>query len=150
MLSLKNLSFLNSKIQIGGKSRNDCKSQIIAETIEEFNDKKLKTKNGSIVKNKKQAIAIALNMASHCKYNKEDMQTLIEKVNKDLNNKNKELNLSNVIETKDAISLLLNNKKNKQAYVFKKILWEKIINENKKGNVLDKNIWNEIHHIQNL
>ena len=62
----------------------------------------------------KQAIAIALSQAStKCEYNKEDQKKLIDKVDKDLNNKDKKILLSNLIETKDAIEILLKNVRDK-------------------------------------
>jgi hypothetical protein len=44
--------------------------------------------------------------SSKCHYNKADAEYLIDKVDRDLSNKKKEIILSNIIETKDAISYL--------------------------------------------
>ncbi len=150
-ISLSNLAKLSEINQLGGKSYNDCKSDKIRQVIDEFKYKKLKSRNDKIVTNKKQAIAIALNQAqSMCKLNPDDVNKLIDKVNADLNNPEKKLNLSNIIETKEAIEQLLKTGKSKRVYIFKKLLWDKIIDEERTGEPLNKNMWDEIKKIHNL
>ena len=58
----------------------------------------------------------------------------------------KELNLTDVIETHDAILLLTKMDKIKVVKKFKELLWKKIINENIHNNI-NKNIWIEINKI---
>lgn len=128
-----------------------CKHNIMRQIITEYNEKKLKMKNNEIIKNKKQAIAIGLKQSENkCKYNKEDIIKLLEKVNKDLNDIKKKINLSNIIETKIAIKILNKKRKGKQKNIFKKLLMNKIILSQKNKEELSHNIWEELEIINNL
>ena len=139
------------KLYGGANSYDLCKKEVISTTIHEFNDNKLKSRNNKMVKNKKQAIAIALNQVEYkCTYNSNEKINLIEKVKSNLYNSDKDLNLTNIIETKHAIELLNNQGKLKKIYIFKKKLFDKIINIYIKGNNIDKNIWKEIKKIQEI
>ena len=143
--NLKNLALL------GGNFKK-CKEQIFKNDMELFKKHKLKTHHRQVT-NKKQALAIALNQTQlKCldKMSEEEITKLINKVNNDLDDTKKELLLSNLIETKNAIIILNDMKKSKKAYYFKKLLWDKIIDSHRKGLQLDKNMWNIIKEIHNL
>lgn len=128
-----------------------CKYNIMREIIKEFNEKKLKMRNNEIITNKKQAQAIGLQKSEkECKYNKEEIIKLLEKVNTDLNNKTKKINLTNVIETKLAIKVLNKKEKIKQKNIFKKLLMDKIIQSQKNKEELGHQIWEELEIINNL
>lgn len=143
---IKNLA----KLYGGAQSYQTCSTNKIAQTIHEFNDRKLKDRANKIIKNKKQAIAIALSQVdSQCKYNPEEKTQLINKVNIILNS-DKPLNLSNIIETKKAIEILESKGKNKQIYIYKQLLFNKIINLHLLGESMDKNMWKEIKNIHKL
>jgi hypothetical protein len=148
--NLHNLAKLYDYNLTGGykktySSYNQCKDDIVSTTMKEYNKNKLKTRYGYPVTTKSQAIAIALNQThTKCKYNKKDKLELLNKVNKDFTNKNKELILSNLIEINDAITILINEKKYKKADELRHMLWNKIIETYRNGNSLDINIWNEI------
>ncbi len=134
----------------GGSSYRECADKKISKIMHEFADKKLKDRGDSIIKNKKQAIAIALNQAdTQCKYTPSEKQSLISKVNENLNS-SKELNLSNIIDTKKALEFLKAKSKYKQIYIFKKLLWDKIIQMHLDEINLDKNAWKEIAQIQKI
>jgi hypothetical protein len=134
----------------GAISYDTCKHDTIEETMHEFKNKKLKTRANKTVTDKDQAIAIALSQVhSNCKRNKIEEKKLIDKVNRDLND-SKELNLTDVIETYDSIKILNNNSKHKQVYMFKKLLWDKIIKQQINSIRLDKNMWEEIKKIHEL
>lgn len=135
----------------GAKNYASCKSDKVSQVMDEFKEGKLKGRDNKIIKNQKQAIAIALTQASNkCEYNKEDENKLIEKVDKDLNNKDKKILLSNLIETKDAIEILLKNGKSRRVYIFKKLLWDKIIDTQRNNQQLEMNMWDEIKKIHEL
>jgi transcriptional regulator NrdR family protein len=119
--------------------------------MEEFKKNRLKSRNGSIVTNQKQAMAMALSMAhSKCSIDKDEMKELIKKVNTDLNNMNKDIILSNLIEIKDVLLYLHKKNKSKNVYVFKSLLWDKIIHMHKNGKKLNKNMWDEIEEINEI
>jgi L-lactate utilization protein LutC len=146
-MSLKNLALLTG----GAGSYNKCKSEKISKVMKEYEKGKLENRSSEPITNQKQAIAIALSQAqSTCKYNKSDVKNLIDKVNEDLNDIAKKINLSNLIETKDAIEKLYKMKKNKRVYIFKKLLWDKIILAHRNGETLNKNMWDEIYKIHQL
>lgn len=130
---------------------NVCKSDQVSKVMKEYKNKKLKDRSGKVIKNQKQAIAIALNQSQNsCQYNLADVKKLVEKVNANLNEKNKPLNLSNIIETKDAIKQLNKLGKPKKALMFKKLLWNKIIDSQRSKKSLNSNMWDEIKKIHEL
>ena len=145
-MEINNLANLG-KLYGGAQSYQKCSEEKISQTMHEFNDRKLKDRANKVIKNRKQAIAIALSQADYqCKYNPEEKIKLINKVNGDLNS-DKSLNLSNIIETRKAIEFLDTKGKHKQIYVFKKLLFDKIINFHLSGDSMDKNMWEEIKNI---
>ena len=147
MSNLKNLS----KLYYGVKSYDECKSDKVGDVMHEYKNNKLKDRIGRTVINKKQAIAIALSESqAQCKYNPPDVKKLLEKVNRDLADIEKDLNLSNIIETKNAIEQLIKKKKPKEGYNIKQLLWDKIIKSQREGIKLDRNMWDEIKHIHDL
>ena len=151
-MSFKNLAILCRELYGGAKETMyaKCKDTIIEETIHEFKNKKLKTRANKIVKNKDQAIAIALSQShSQCDRNSSEIKKLLDKVDRDLNN-SKELNLTNIIETYDIIKILMKKGKHKKIYIFKKLLWDKIIKQQLNNIIIDKNIWEVINKINNL
>ena len=134
-----------------GGSHKECSNKIMSKTIHKFKKNKLKGRDNEIIENKDQAIAIGLsNVESKCKYDKDEMKNLLNKVNSDLNDNEKPLILSNLIETKKAIEHLVNNKKSKRAYFFKKQLWVKVINAHLKKISLEKNLWEELKNINKI
>jgi len=134
-----------------GGSHKECSNEIMSKTIHEFKKDKLKGRDDKIIKNKDQAIAIGLSQVeAKCSYDKDEIKKLLDKVNSDLNDNEKPLILSNLIETKKAIENLVKNKKSKRAYIFKKLLWKKVINAHIKGLSLEKNFWNELKDINEL
>ncbi len=145
-MNLENLANL-VKLSGGAQSYESCSNKKISQTMHEFADKKLKDRANKVVKNKKQAIAIALSQAeSQCKYNLEEKSQIIKKVNEDLNS-DKSLNLTNIIETKKAIEILQEKNKYKQIYFFKKLLFDKIIKLHLSGDSMNQNMWKEINQI---
>ena len=145
--------FSNLTKLFGGatKSYDSCKSEKVSKTMGEFKEGMLADRSGEKITNKKQAIAIALSQAqTACKYNPEDAKKLLSKVDQNLNDEKKKINLSNLIETKDAINLLYKMGKSKRVHIFKKLLWDKIINEQRSGESLDSNMWDEIKKIHDL
>jgi hypothetical protein len=154
MYNLSNLAKLFTNNMFGGmkyKSYNSCRTDTMEKTMKDFEKKKLKDRGENIINNRKQAIAIGLTTVhAECKYNSSEKVDLIEKVNRDLNTIDKMLNLTNIIETKDAIKILLKKKNSKQIYVFKKLLWDKILNNMVKDGKLNKQEWEEIKKIHNL
>ena len=152
--NLKNLSLLNNTIQlIGGASYSKCKADTMRKTMKEYKEGDLKDRAGESVEKREQAIAIGLSkVEDQCKRAPKEVDALIEKVKEDLNNVDKPLNLTNVIETKDALEKLVKKggKSKKLVYVFKKLLWSKIIKAGRNGEKLDTNMWDEIKHIHEL
>ena len=133
------------------KSFSKCKNDIISNNLNNFKQKKLKLKNNKIVENSKQAIAISLNeVQTKCQYNLEELKELYKKVKNDLNEKTKEINLTNIIELKNIIKYLFINNKIKKINNLKNLLWIKIIYLYRNNLYLNKNIWNELNKIKNI
>ena len=104
----------------------DCQKKIIDSTMKEYEEKKLKVSGKRIVKDRKQALAIALNYAeNNCKYTSNDYKLIKEKVNEFLYNDNRKISktrvpLTNVIETKVLIQYYLKKKKYKKSKTTKR------------------------------
>ena len=134
-----------------GGNHKECSDEIMSKTIHEFKKDKLKGRDDKIIKNKDQAIANGLSQVeAKCSYDKDEIKKLLDKVNSDLNDDKKPLILSNLIETKKAIEHLIKDKKSKRAYVFKKLLWEKVITAHINGSSLEKNFWDELKDINEI
>ena len=147
--NLKNLSLLTNLTQlVGGATYAKCKTDTMRTTMKEYKEGKLKTRAGQSVEKRDQALAIGLSQVeAKCKRTPYEKDALVEKVKEDLNDIKKPLNLTNIIETKDAITKL---KSGKLVYVLKKLLWDKIIKAGRDGIKLDSNMWDEIKHIHEL
>ena len=131
------------------KSFSKCHDTIISNNMHDFKEKKLKLKNNKIVDNKKQAIAISLNqIQKECHYNSEEIKELYKKVKNDLNNKDKEINLTNINELKNIIKYLYINNKINKINNLKNLLLNKIINLYNNNLYLNKNIWKELNKIE--
>jgi hypothetical protein len=114
-----------------------CSNNIIKKTIKEFNKKELKLSNDKIVKDKKQAIAIALTSANRkCSYNKEEFKELENKIKNFLYSDDNNIPLSGVIETKKIIKMYIENKKYKKAYLFTNLLIKRVINTKLTSNII--------------
>lgn len=132
-------------------SGKQCIHDQMSKVMKEFKENKLMLRNKKKVTSIKQAIAIGLHIAhTECKYNKEEIKHLMDKVEKDFSNENKKIILSNLVELKEAISILHRKQKTRKINIFKNLLWDKIINQYRHDEKLDKNMWNEIYHIHNI
>jgi len=122
-----------------------CSEEIISKTIDEFNQKDLKLKNSKIVKDKKQALAIALNTAqTKCKYTKTEITELTDKIDIFLQNKDK-ISLSNVVQTKEIITNYVDKKNYKKAYTYLLLLINRVF-ENK--DELNNNIIKQFNNLK--
>ena len=118
--------------------------------MKEYENKKLKVAGKRIVKDRKQAIAIALNIAEkNCIYTKNDYKLLKEKVNNFLFNDERKISETKVPLTNVKESIILfeyflekNNKINSNK--IKNALLIKIIKAGKKGININKNIFIEL------
>ena len=104
----------------------ECRQKYLDTILDEFENKKLKMRNNKLVKDRKQAIAIALSMAQDkCKYTKKDLKEVEEKVNMFLLDDDRKISksrvpLTNVIETMVMIEKFIKDKKITKAkkYIF--------------------------------
>ena len=126
-------------------SYSKCSSKIIKDTIDEFKASELKLKNNKVVKDKKQAIAIALSTAQKkCKYSPDELDKLRDNIDVFLLKKSKlstDLPLSNVIQTKEIIKNYIEKKNYKKSYHYLSLLIEKIMDNNDN---ISKNIIKEL------
>lgn len=104
----------------------ECRQKYLDTILDEFERKKLKMRNNKLVKDRKQAIAIALSMAQDkCKYTTKDLKEVEEKVNMFLLDDDRKISksrvpLTNVIETMVMIEKFIKDKKTTKAkkYIF--------------------------------
>lgn len=136
-------------------SYEECRTKFLNQILGEYENGKLKLPNKKIVKNRKQAIAIALNMAQRkCKYTKKDLRQVEEKVMMFLTKDTRKISekrvpLTNVIETRILIKNYLKNNK-KKAHELYKLLLKRIVNAGRDGIKINENIFEEIHDIQKM
>jgi len=131
----------------------DCKQKYVDETMKEFESRKLKVSGKRIVKDRKQAIAIALNIAERkCKYTANDYKLLKEKVNDflfedDRKISEKKVPLTNVIESRILFEYYTKKKDYKNSKIIKEGLLKRIIDAGRKGITINKNIFNELNKL---
>jgi hypothetical protein len=137
-------------------SYNKCRTKYLDEIMKEYKQGKLKLQNGKKVKDSKQAIAIALNIAQRkCKYSKKDMIEVEKKVMMFLKEDDRKISktrvpLTNVIETRVFIKNILKKGEKSKAKIVYKLLLQRIINAGKKGIKIDQNIFEELEILQKL
>lgn len=133
-----------------------CRENYLENIIKEFENEKLKDRSGKIIKNRKQAIAIALDSAQRkCKYNDKELKQVEKKVMEFLIDDERKISksripLTNVIETKVLIKNYINDNKKTKAKKLYFLLIERITNPALKNIKVTKNIWDEIKDINNL
>ncbi len=131
---------------------NKCRDKYIDKVFDEFENKKLKIAGKRIVKDRKQAIAIALNYAQdNCKYSPKDYIEIEKKVKEFLYDDDRKISekrvpLTNVIETKSLIEYYSKNNKRK-ANKLKDDLIKRITDAGRKGIKISKNVFNELYQI---
>tara|TARA_B100000161_G_C33554927_1_gene417357 strand:+ start:2346 stop:2789 length:444 start_codon:yes stop_codon:yes gene_type:complete len=138
------------------KGYKECQEKYMDETMKKFENKKLIISGKRYVKDRKQAVAIALDTAQRkCKYSSKDYSEMKEKVNMFLHNDDRKISetripLTNVIETKVLIKHYLSKKNRRKALILKDDLIKRIVESGKKGIKISKNIFEEISEIYQL
>jgi len=128
-------------------SYKECSSNIMEKTMKEYEDHKLKQRDGKIIKNHSQAIAIGLSLVQkNCKYTKEEMMKLITHVDEFLEKKGK-VKLTNVIQTKTVINYYLKKKNYKKSFNYLAMLIERVHKSKLGSDDTSKHIINEMKNI---
>lgn len=134
-------------------SYDKCRTKFLDEIMKEFKQGKLKLQNGKKVKDRRQAIAIALNMTQrNCKYSKKDMIEVEKKVMMFLKDDKRKISkeripLTNVIETKIFIKNLLKMKNNNKAKKIYKLLLKRVIDAGSDGIKVNENVFDELNEL---
>lgn len=137
-------------------SYDKCREKYLSQILGEFEKKKLKLRNDKIVKNRNQAIAIALSIAQKkCKHSDKELKEVENKVmmflKKDTRKiSEKKVPLTNVIETKVLIKNFIKLKNNKKAKELYKLLIKRIIMAGKDGINITQNIFEELDDINKI
>ena len=125
-----------------------CRQKYLDKILDEFENKQLKLRNNKKVKDRKQAIAIALSMAQDkCKYTNKDLKQVEIKVNKFLLDDDRKISksrvpLTNVIETQVMIDKFLKDNKKAKAKKYAFLLNQRIFSAMKNEINIPKNIIN--------
>lgn len=132
-----------------------CSKKYLDKIIKEFEKGTLKLRNNKIVKDRKQAIAIALNMAQDkCTRNKSEFTHMKDKIHNFLLDDKRKISesripLTNIIECRLLINYYIKKHKIKKAKEIEYLLIKRITKAANKGIKIDKNVWDELHIIQN-
>lgn len=125
-----------------------CKQDKVQKVMGEFKEGKLKLRGNRKVTDRIQALAIALNEADRkCKIKREDVKDISSRVSRFLN-KDKDLNLSNVVETRRYIEYLVSTKEREKAIRQEHRLVKRLTDAARNSVPISSNIWNELHKIQ--
>ena len=124
----------------------------MTEVMDEFKEKKLKSRKEEIIKNRKQAVAIGLSTVENkCVYSKDEYKQLEKKVLEFLASKpEKKIPLSRVIETKQLIEHYYKEKNYKKCKKFEILLWHYIVASVSLHIEITNNIWSELKAIKKL
>ena len=120
--------------------------------MKEFEKKKLKQRDGKIIKDRKQAIAVALSQAEEeCKISKVEYEKMHENVVTYLTSKpTDKIILSRIIEARELVEYYFKKDKYKKCRQLEILLWHFILSCNTSGLKISKNIWNELNKIKNI
>ena len=138
------------------KGYKECQEKYMDETMKKFENKKLIISGKRYVKDRKQAVAIALDTAQRkCKYSSKDYSEIKEKVNMFLHNDDRKISekkipLTNVIETKVLVKYYLKKSDKRKAKKLKDDLLERVIRSGKDGIKVSKNIFEVLNEINLL
>jgi len=133
-----------------------CRRGTIEIIMKEYENKKLKQRNGKLVKSRRMAVAIALSIAQkQCKLTQKSLKEIEDKVLKFLKNDTRKIAdtrvpLTNVIETRLLIKNLLKEGKKRKANKFYKLLLKRIRKAQNKKIKITENIKKEITKIEKL
>ena len=133
-----------------------CRESFLETIMDEFKNKKLKDRSGKIIKNRKQAIAIALDSAQRkCKHTDKELKTVEKKIMEFLTHDDRKISqnkipLTNVIETKILIKNLIKNNKKSRANKLTLLLYNRITQAAIKNITITKNIWQELNEINQI
>jgi len=129
-----------------------CTSKKVSKVMKEFEKKKLKQRDGKIIKNRKQAIAVALSQAEEeCKISKVEYEEMQENVVTYLTSKPKDkIILSRIIEARELVEYYFIKDKHKKCRQLEALLWHYILSCITSGLNISKNIWNELNKIKNI
>lgn len=125
-----------------------CRQKYLDKILDEFENKQLKLRNNKKVKDRKQALAIALSMAQDkCKYTNKDLKQVEIKVNKFLLDDDRKISksrvpLTNVIETQVMIKKFIKDNKKAKAKKYAFLLNQRIFSAMKNDINIPKNIIN--------
>jgi hypothetical protein len=133
-------------------SHEKCSRKIMTEVMDEFKEKKLKSRDDKIIKNIKQALAIGLSrVEDKCKYSKDEYKILEKKVLEFLASKPEEkIPLSRVIETKQLIEHYYKQKDYRKCKKFEILLWHYVVGSVSMNIEITDNIWAELKAIKQL
>ena len=135
-------------------SSNDCKKKVVKKVMDDFKNKKLKSRNGDVVTNNKQALAIGLSKAQkECATSKDakvDIDTLLMKMTDEFADIDRKLTLNTVVELKKLVEYLKSKKNLKKITFYKTLLWDKVIYNGISGTKLKPEIWEEIRFIHDM
>ena len=138
------------------KGYNKCREKTVSDTLRLFEQNKLKASGDNKVKNRKQAIAIALTNAKYnCKYSKKDYKKMYEKIKEFLYDDDRKISkkkvpLTNVIETVILIKKFIKSDKKSKAKKLKRDLINRIVKAGKDGIKITKNIFDELYQIREV
>jgi hypothetical protein len=129
-----------------------CTSKKVSKVMKEFEKKKLKQRDGKIIKDKKQAIAIALSQAEkECTISKKEYEEMLENVLSYLTSKPTDhIILSRIIEARELIEYYYKKDKTKKCIQLEALLWHYVLSNITSGNTISKNVWDELNKIKNI
>lgn len=132
----------------------ECRKKQVEQIMKEFKQKKLRLRNNTLVKDKKQAIAIALNMALHdCILKGTDVSDIHRRIERFLKEDHRKIAenkipLTNVIETRLLIMYYIKRKNKPMAHKLYMLLVKRITMAAIHKIKVDKHIWDELNIIQ--
>ena len=134
-------------------SYDECREKYLEKIMNEFKQKKLKLRNKKVVTDRKQAIAIAINMAmAECMLSK-DLSKIEKKIMMFLLQDHRKISesrvpLTDVIETRILIKHYIKLKNKAKAHKLYMLLVERVTKAAIKKIKVDYHIWEELYKCQ--
>ena len=118
--------------------------------MDEFKNKKLKSRSGDVVTNNKQALAIGLSKAQKECATNVDIDTVLMNMTDEFADIDKKISLNTMVELKKLLEYLKSKKNLKKITFYKNLLWDKIIYNGVSGTKLKPEIWEVIRFIHDM
>ena len=133
-------------------THDECTGKKVAKVMKEFEKGKLKQRDGKVITNRKQAVAIGLSQAEEeCKISAAEYKDMLDNVINYFSGRPKEKTiLSRYIEGRELIEYYYKKDKPKKCRQLEALMWHYVVSCMMNKIKLPMNVWDEMNKIKNI